>query len=46
MLVGRSFGFSIQTEARHFVHIHMQHLAIVIWKYEPDPAKDPDTAQA
>jgi hypothetical protein len=27
-----------QSEARHFVHLHMQHLAIIIWKYEPDPA--------
>ncbi len=27
-----------QSEARHFVHLHMQDLAIIVWKYEPDPA--------
>jgi len=37
VLVGRSFGFSVQCEARHFLHIYMQHLAVVIWKSEPDP---------
>jgi hypothetical protein len=31
-----------QSEARHFVHMHMQHLAIIVWKYEPDPAPAPD----
>jgi len=37
VLVGRSFGFSIQCEARHFLHLYMQHLGVVIWKSEPDP---------
>ena len=37
VLVGRSFGFSVQCEARHFLHLYMQHLAVVIWKSEPDP---------
>mmetsp|Transcript_44745 Transcript_44745/g.70052 ORF Transcript_44745/g.70052 Transcript_44745/m.70052 type:complete len:126 (+) Transcript_44745:207-584(+) len=39
VLVGRSFGFAVQCEARHFLHLYMQHLAIVVWKSEPDPKK-------
>lgn len=39
VLVGRSFGFVIQCEARHFLHLYMRHLAVVIWKSEPDIKK-------
>ena len=41
VLVGRSMGYAVQTEARHFIHMFMQHLAFIIWKSEPDPNSGP-----
>ena len=28
-----------QCEARHFIHLYMQHLSIVVWKFEPAEEK-------
>uniref|UniRef100_A0A6U5CP30 Ubiquitin-like domain-containing protein n=2 Tax=Hemiselmis andersenii TaxID=464988 RepID=A0A6U5CP30_HEMAN len=45
VLVGRSMGYAIQCEARHFLHMFMQHLAFIIWKSEPDPNSGGKTVQ-
>jgi len=38
IIVGRSFGYSIASEARHMCEFRMRHLAILVWKSEPEEA--------
>ena len=37
VIVGRTFGFCITAEARHFVVLRIRHLEVMIWKHDPDP---------